>query len=303
VADIGLIGFPNAGKSSLIAAISAARPKIADYPFTTLIPNLGVVEAGDVQYVVADVPGLIPGAGEGKGLGHNFLKHVERCSALVHVLDCATDEAGRDPISDLDVIEAELASYEAIAGPGLTGTSMMDRPRIVVLNKVDVPEGRDLADLVKPELEARGLAVYEVSAATTEGLRELRYAMAQIVVAARVARAEPVAERLVIRPAVTNEPGFEVVVTPEGNYLIRGEKPVRWVRQTDFTNDEAIGYLADRLARLGVEQALAAAGADAGDTVLIGDYDDAVVFDWDPELTAGGRAHVAGPRGTDRRLG
>jgi GTP-binding protein len=303
VADVGLVGFPNAGKSSLIAAISAARPKIADYPFTTLIPNLGVVEAGDVQYVVADVPGLIPGAGEGKGLGHNFLKHVERCSALVHVLDCATDEAGRDPISDLDVIEAELASYEAIAGPGLTGTSMMDRPRIVVLNKVDVPEGRDLADLVKPELEARGLAVYEVSAATTEGLRELRYAMAQIVVAARVARAEPVAERLVIRPAVTNEPGFEVVVTPEGNYLIRGEKPVRWVRQTDFTNDEAIGYLADRLARLGVEQALAAAGADAGDTVLIGDYDDAVVFDWDPELTAGGRAHVAGPRGTDRRLG
>ncbi len=303
VADIGLVGFPNAGKSSLIAAMSAARPKIADYPFTTLIPNLGVVEAGEVQYVVADVPGLIPGASEGKGLGHNFLKHVERCSALVHVLDCATDEAGRDPISDLLAIEAELAQYEAIVGPGLAGTSMMDRPRIVVLNKIDVPEGRDLADLVKAEIQARGLAVYEVSAATTEGLRELRYAMAQIVVEARALRAEPVAERLIIRPVATNEPGFEVVITPEGNYLIRGEKPVRWVRQTDFTNDEAIGYLADRLARLGVEQALAEAGADAGDTVLIGDYDDAVVFDWDPELMAGGRAHVAGPRGTDRRLG
>jgi GTP-binding protein len=302
VADVGLVGFPNAGKSSLIAAMSAARPKIANYPFTTLIPNLGMVEAGDVQYVVADVPGLIPGASEGKGLGHNFLKHVERCSALVHVLDCATDEPGRDPISDLLAIEAELTRYEAIVGPGLAGTSMMDRPRIVVLNKIDVPEGRDLADLVKAEIEARGLAVYEVSAATTEGLRELRYAMAQIVVEARAARAEPVAERLIIRPAARNEPGFEVVVTPEGNYLIRGEKPVRWVRQTDFTNDEAIGYLADRLARLGVEQALAAAGAGAGDTVLIGDYDDAVVFDWDPELMAGGRAHVAGPRGSDRRL-
>jgi GTP-binding protein len=303
VADIGLVGFPNAGKSSLIAAMSAARPKIANYPFTTLIPNLGVVEAGDVQFVVADVPGLIPGASEGKGLGHNFLKHVERCSALVHVLDCATAESGRDPITDLDTIEAELAQYEAIAGPSLAGTSMMDRPRIVVLNKIDVPEGRDLADLVKAEIQARGLAVYEVSAATTEGLRELRYAMAQIVVAARAVRAEPVAERLIIRPVATNEPGFEVVITPEGNYLIRGEKPVRWVQQTDFTNDEAIGYLADRLARLGVEQALAQAGADSGDTVLIGDYDDAVVFDWDPELAAGGRAHVAGPRGTDRRLG
>ena len=116
VADIGLIGFPNAGKS-LIAAMSAARPKIADYPFTTLIPNLGVAEAGDVQYVVADVPGLIPGASEGKGLGHDFLRHVERCAALVHVLDCATSEPGRDPITDLDTIEAELAAYEDMTGP------------------------------------------------------------------------------------------------------------------------------------------------------------------------------------------
>src|ERR1700728_4536078 len=130
VADIGLVGFPNAGKSSLIAAMSAARPKIADYPFTTLIPNLGVVEAGDVQFVVADVPGLIPGASEGRGLGHNFLKPVERCSALVHVLDCATDESGRDPISDLDTIEAELARYEQIVGVGLAGTGLPGRPAL-----------------------------------------------------------------------------------------------------------------------------------------------------------------------------
>src|SRR5205085_11633980 len=114
IADVGLVGFPNAGKSSLISAMSAARPKIASYPFTTLIPNLGVVEAGDVQFVVADVPGLIPGASQGKGLGHDFLRHVERCSALVHVLDCATMEPGRDPISDLDAIEAELAAYEEL---------------------------------------------------------------------------------------------------------------------------------------------------------------------------------------------
>jgi GTP-binding protein len=301
VADIGLIGFPNAGKSSLIAAMSAARPKIADYPFTTLIPNLGVAEAGDVQFVVADVPGLIPGASEGKGLGHDFLRHVERCAALVHVLDCATTEPGRDPITDLDTIEAELAAYEQIVGPGLAGTRLTDRPRLVALNKIDVPEARELADLVKPELTARGLAVYEVSAATTEGLRELKFAMAQLVAEARAAQPEPEPARVVIRPAAVSEPGFEVTRTPDGAYLIRGEKPERWVRQTDFTNDEAVGYLADRLARLGVEKALADAGAEPGDTVLIGDLVDAVVFDWDPTLTAGS-GHAPGPRGTDRRL-
>jgi GTPase len=306
VADIGLIGFPNAGKSSLIAAMSAARPKIANYPFTTLIPNLGVAEAGDVQFVVADVPGLIPGASEGKGLGHDFLRHVERCSALVHVLDCATSEPGRDPISDLDTIEAELAAYEETVGPalggaGLGGTPLTERPRIVVLNKIDVPEARDLADLVKPELEARGLAVYEVSAATTEGLRELKFAMAELVTVARANAPEPEAVRVVIRPPAAKDTGFEIVRTAEGAYLIRGEKPLRWVNQTDFTNDEAVGYLADRLAKLGVEVALAKAGAEAGDTVLIGDFDDAVVFDWDPQLSAGG-GHSPGPRGSDYRL-
>ncbi len=301
VADIGLVGFPNAGKSSLIAAMSAARPKIADYPFTTLIPNLGVAEAGDVQFVVADVPGLIPGASEGKGLGHDFLRHVERCSALVHVLDCATAEPGRDPISDLDMIEAELAAYEEMVGAGLAGISLSDRPRLVALNKVDVPEGRELADLVKPELEARGLPVYEVSAATTEGLRELKFAMAGVVARARAEQPEPEPVRVVIRPAAVSEPGFEVVRLPDGAYLIHGEKPLRWVRQTDFSNDEAVGYLADRLARLGVEEALAEAGAEPGDTVLIGDLDDAVVFDWDPTLTAGG-GHAPGPRGTDWRI-
>src|SRR6201996_4234572 len=301
VADIGLIGFPNAGKSSLIAAMSAARPKIANYPFTTLIPNLGVAEAGDVQYVVADVPGLIPGASEGKGLGLDFLRHIERCAALVHVLDCATIEPGRDPLSDLDTIEAELAAYAAAIGPSLAGTSLTNRPRIVALNKVDVPEARDLADLVKPELEARGLAVYEVSAATTEGLRELKFAMAEIVEQARAMAPEPEPVRVVIRPQPVKDTGFEIVRTDDGAYLIRGEKPLRWVNQTDFTNDEAVGYLADRLARLGVEEALAKAGAEPGDTVLIGDFDDAVVFDWDPELPAGG-GHAPGPRGSDWRL-
>jgi GTPase len=299
VADVGLIGFPNAGKSSMISAMSAARPKIADYPFTTLIPNLGVVEAGEVQFVLADVPGLIPGASEGKGLGHDFLRHVERCSTLVHVLDCATELPGRDPLSDLAAIEAELAAYSEVTGAELTA-----RPSIVALNKIDVPDARDLAELVRPELEERGYQVFEVSAAAGEGLRALGFAMAALVAGDRAARpAEEPAERVRVKVAVkaADEPGFEVVPLGDDTFLIRGEKPLRWVRQTDFSNDEAVGYLADRLARLGVEDALAAAGATAGAEVLIGEPDDAVVFDWDPATSmSSGSRH--GPRGSDPRL-
>ena len=294
VADAGLVGFPNAGKSSLIAAMSAARPKIANYPFTTLVPNLGVVEAGDVQFVVADVPGLIPGASAGKGLGLDFLRHVERCKILVHVLDCATEEPGRDPVSDLDAIEAELAAYEAE-----TGASLASRPRIVVLNKVDVPEARDLAEMVEPEIEARGLPVYQVSAATTEGLRELEFAMAQAIAAERAAAPPPEPTRLVLRPEPVAGPDFELVQAGENSFIVRGRKPLRWILQTDFSNDEAVGYLADRLAKLGIEEALAEAGAESGAEVIIGPEDNAVVFDWDPSVTFGG----FGPRGSDNRVG
>src|SRR3954449_10890927 len=177
VADVGLVGFPSAGKSSLIAAVSRARPKIADYPFTTLVPNLGVVTAGEATYTVADVPGLIEGASDGRGLGHAFLRHVERCAALLHVVDTASIEPGRNPLDDLDVIEGELASYGGLD----------DRPRLVALNKIDVPDGREMADLVRVDLEERGYEVFAVSAATGEGLRPLTYAMAQVVLAARSA--------------------------------------------------------------------------------------------------------------------
>jgi GTPase len=294
IADVGLVGFPNAGKSSLIAAMSAARPKIANYPFTTLIPHLGVIEAGDTQFVMADVPGLIPGASEGRGLGLDFLRHVERCSALVHVIDCATEEPGRDPITDLDVIESELTAYDE-----LTGADMAARPRIVVLNKIDVPEARDLAELVLPDLVARDVPVYQISAATGEGLRELSFALAAVVEQAR--RSAPAAQptRLVIRPAPLAGPDFELVKMGPNSFLITGAKPRRWILQTDFSNDEAVGYLADRLAKLGVEEALAEAGAAPGAEVLIGERDDAVVFDWDPKLPA---ASGFGPRGTDPRL-
>ncbi|MCG5219757.1 GTPase ObgE [Streptosporangium sp. KLBMP 9127] len=289
VADVALVGFPNAGKSSLVAALSAARPKIADYPFTTLIPNLGVVTAGDTIFTVADVPGLIPGASEGKGLGHEFLRHVERCSTIVHVLDCATMEPDRDPLSDLDVIEAELKAYGRLE----------DRPRLVVLNKVDVPDARELADLVRPMLQERGLRVFTISAASHEGLRELSFAMGEMVAAARAAAPIEEPTRLVIRPKQLGAAGFAVRQAGENTYQVTGEKPERWIRQTDFTNDEAVGYLADRLERLGIEDALLKAGATAGAVVVIGSMDDGYVFDWQPTL---GDVARTGPRGTDNRL-
>jgi GTP-binding protein len=290
VADVGLVGFPSAGKSSLVAAISAARPKIADYPFTTLTPNLGVVEAGDVRYTVADVPGLIEGASAGRGLGHEFLRHVERCQALVHVVDCATMEPGRDPLTDIDVIERELESYGGLA----------ERPRLVALNKVDVPEARDLAEMVRPDLERRGWPVFLISAATREGLRDLTYAMGKVVAEARASAPPPEPTRLVLRPTPVDQTGF--TVTREGErFRVRGIKPERWVRQTDFSNDEAVGYLADRLSRLGVEEALVKAGARPGVEVLIGPQDNAVVFEWEPSITAGAEL-LHGPRGSDARL-
>ncbi len=294
VADVGLVGFPSAGKSSLVAAMSAARPKIADYPFTTLVPNLGVVEAGDVRFTMADVPGLIEGASEGRGLGLQFLRHVERCAALVHVLDCATLEPGRDPVSDLDVIEAELEAYGGLA----------DRPRMVVLNKVDVPQARELAEMVRPELEARGLAVHEVSAATHEGLRDLAFALAAVVRTARESAPPLAPTRVVLRPRPVDDTGFTLAVE-DGHYVVRGDKPERWVRQTDFANDEAVGYLADRLARLGVEDALREAGAQPGDEIVVGGSHGGVggvVFDWEPTLSAGAEHLASGPRGSDQRL-
>jgi GTPase len=294
IADAGLVGFPNAGKSSLIAAMSAARPKIANYPFTTLTPHLGVIEAGDTQFVAADVPGLIPGASQGKGLGLDFLRHVERCSVLVHVIDCATQEPGRDPVTDLDVIESELTAYDELTDAGLA-----ERPRVVVLNKIDVPEARDLAEIVMPDLRARDLDVYEVSAASGEGLRELSFALAAIVAEARRSAPQALPTRLVIRPEPVAGPDFELVRVGENAFRVRGAKPRRWIQQTDFSNDEAVGYLADRLARLGIEEALAEAGAEPGAEVLIGEEDNSVVFDWDPKQHA---EAGFGPRGTDPRL-
>ena len=308
IADIALVGFPSAGKSSLIAAMSAARPKIADYPFTTLIPNLGVVQSGDVRFTIADVPGLIEGASEGKGLGHHFLRHVERCAALVHVLDCATLEADRDPISDLAVIEQELDRYAVdMSYAGVDGdvVPLNERPKLIALNKVDSPDGRDMAEFVRGDLEARGYRVFEVSATSHEGLRQLGFAMGEIVQKARadIAATPPRVAPVVLRPRSVNSTPFKIR-REEKNLLplfrVLGDKPEKWVMQTDFTNEEAIGYLADRLAKVGVENELFKAGAKPGDTVVIGEGD-GMVFDWEPTMM-GGAEHLATPRGTDLRV-
>lgn len=300
VADVALVGYPSAGKSSLVAAMSAAKPKIADYPFTTLHPNLGVVESGETRYTIADVPGLIEGASEGKGLGLEFLRHVERCTALLHVLDCATLEPGRDPLTDLDVILGELAAYPVPAGQ----LPLLKRDQLIALNKIDVPEARELADFVTPELLARGYRVFQVSAVSREGLRELSFALAALVEADRAAKAlVPPKARIVIRPRAVDEKDFVVKVEggSYGNiYRVLGAKPERWVAQTDFTNEEAVGFLADRLAKLGIEADLFKAGAVPGSTVMIG-AGGGVVFDWEPTLSSTAEL-ITSPRGTDPRL-
>ncbi|MEB3067652.1 GTPase ObgE [[Mycobacterium] vasticus] len=298
VADIGLIGFPSAGKSALVSVISAAKPKIADYPFTTLAPNLGVVSAGDNTFTAADVPGLIPGASTGRGLGLDFLRHIERCAVLVHIVDCATAEPGRDPISDIEAIEAELAAYTPTMQGDSTLGDLVDRPRAVVLNKIDVPEAREMAEFVAADIAAeRGWPVFMVSTVSREGLRPLTFALADMVSAYRAAQPEPVARRPVIRPIPVGQTGFTVESDGEGGFVVRGTQPERWVHQTSFDNDEAVGYLGDRLARLGVEDELLRQGATPGCAVTIGE----MTFDWEPATAAGVDVPLSG-RGTDVRV-
>lgn len=304
VADVALVGFPSAGKSSLIAAMSSARPKIAEYPFTTLHPNLGVVQAGENRYTIADVPGLIEGASSGKGLGLEFLRHVERCSALTHVIDCATLEPGRDPVSDLKVILNELDNYEVPEGQ----LPLNDRPQLVALNKVDVPEARELAEFVTEDIKNMGFPVFLISTATREGLKELNFALSDLVQEARKAAIPSASKRFSLIQGKKDESSFAVrkeSISGSDVYRILGSKPERWVAQTDFGNAEAVGYLAERLQKLGVEDELLKAGAVGGSTVIIGEGN-GVVFDWEPlidsvaELVEGLRTDTASD-GTQRR--
>jgi GTP-binding protein len=278
-ADVALVGFPNVGKSSLIARLSAARPKIADYAFTTLSPNLGVVQVDEVDFVVADVPGLIGGASEGRGLGRAFLRHVERALVLVHVLDCASHEQ-RDPREDLATVVAELERYGREAMDDSALPPLIERPALVFLNKVDADP--ETAEIIRPDLEADGWEVLEGSAVTGEGLDSLRRRLAALVVEVRETRGpdRTVRHRPVLRPTGSaGAPDFEVHAVEDG-WRVTGPRIERWVRMLDLENAEAVRYLQGRLERAGVERALAAAGAEPGDAVDIAGH----VFDYNPDL-------------------
>ena len=270
VADVALVGFPNAGKSSIIARLSAAKPKIADYPFTTLTPNLGVVRTEDVDFVVADVPGLIEGASAGRGLGHQFLRHVERAGVLVHVLDCASYEQ-RDPREDLQTVCEELGRYQP---------DLLDRPALVFLNKTDADP--ETAEIIRPDLEAEGWEVLAGSAVTGAGMDLLRHRMASLVQLVRherraAADSDEVLARPVLRPAGDDD---RIEVEPAGEgWRVRSPRIERWVVMTDLENEEAVRYLQGRMIRAGVEDALMAAGAVRGDAVEIA----GAVFDFEPE--------------------
>ena len=242
IADVALVGFPNAGKSTMISALSAARPKVADYPFTTLVPHLGVVRADDVEFVMADVPGLIEGASEGRGLGHRFLRHVERARVLVLLLDLASVE-GRSPQEQERVLLDELGRYQP---------ALLERPRLAVGSKADVA--------VFPH---DGLTV---SAVTHQGLGPFLHALAGLVQETRRSEGEP--ESFVVhRPA---EEGFTVRRDEDGAWRVTGRTAERVVAMADLTNEEALAYVQERFRRLGVDRALARAGAQEGDTVRIG---------------------------------
>jgi GTP-binding protein len=250
-ADVALVGFPNAGKSTLISAISAARPKIADYPFTTLVPNLGVVRLDDTtEFVVADVPGLIEGASEGHGLGHRFLRHVERARVLVLLVDLASVD-GPSPIEQRRVLLDELGRYRP---------ELLDRPRLVVGSKADVLDPADWGEDLQLDLA--------LSAVTGEGVRRFLWRVAQLVAEAR--RAEPEAEGFVIhRPAPA---GIGVRREGDGSFRVVGRPALRAVALSDLTDPQALDHARDRLRKLGVDRALRRAGARHGDTVHIGDF-------------------------------
>ncbi|KAB3520940.1 GTPase ObgE [Corynebacterium sp. zg254] len=306
MADVGLVGFPSAGKSSLISVLSAAKPKIADYPFTTLAPNLGVVHQGHEVFTIADVPGLIPGASQGKGLGLDFLRHIERTAVLAHVVDAANLESDRNPVDDIKALEHELASYQSELATDSGLGDLSERPRVIILNKLDIPEAEEMVELQEEELKEFGWPIFRISTVARRGLKELTFALLEIVKEHRknhpMVSAKPA--QVITPKGVRGKRGgrfadFEVAKDPEfpDAFVVTGEKVERWVRQTDFENDEAIGYLADRLAKAGVEDELYKAGAQEGSEVTIGE----ITFEWDPQTAAGVDLMRSG-RGTDQRL-
>ncbi len=284
LADAALVGMPSVGKSSLIAKMSAAKPKIADYPFTTLVPNLGVAYVDDYSFVVADVPGLIEGASEGKGLGHEFLRHIERSALIVHLVDMTGGWEGRDPLEDYDIINAELTAY---------APELASRPRMVVANKIDSSSDPEVLAALAAKVKADSIAaaggdefadspfdpkLYKISALTGEGVEGLKAAIAEKVKVLReearqVAAETEEVEQIWELKRSAKDARFVIEKLEAGVYRLSGPKIERMVIQTDFENEEAVAFLQHRMKRMGLEKALEDAGARDGDEIRILGYE------------------------------
>ncbi len=260
IASVGLVGFPNAGKSTLLAQVSAARPKIADYPFTTLHPNLGVVTSGERSFVMADIPGLIEGAHEGVGLGHDFLRHIERTKLLLHVIDTASLD-GRDPVEDYEKINRELTLYSPELG---------QRAQIVALNKVDLPDAQENLPRVRQYLEQKGVQSYPISAATGAGVQQLMHKVADRL--AEIPDLPPLTFTDEALHTFSDDGRFEVTLD-DGVYVVSGQRLNRFVAMTNFENEAAVKRLQNIMRKMGVEDELRKAGVKPGDTVRIRDME------------------------------
>ncbi|MEX2356619.1 MAG: GTPase ObgE [Thermaerobacterales bacterium] len=262
LADVGLVGLPNAGKSTLLSRMSAARPKVAAYPFTTLEPQLGVIRLPDGHsYVMADIPGLIEGAHQGVGLGHEFLRHIERTRVLLFVLDAAGTE-GRNPIDDYFTLRAELHQY---------ADRLTRLPRLVALNKLDLPDGRERRAALEKALTAEGDQVVGISAATGAGLDQLSGQLRRLLDSAAKEPAAATPPRRVYRPGRQEQP-FRIEHR-DGLFLVKGAVVERWVAMTDMDNEEGLVYLQRRMQRIRLDEALRSAGAKTGDSVRVGEFE------------------------------
>jgi GTP-binding protein len=266
LADVGLVGFPSVGKSTLLSVVSAAKPKIADYHFTTLAPNLGVVETDDGRsFVMADLPGLIEGAHQGAGLGHQFLRHIERTRVIVHVIDMAAIE-GRDPYEDYLVINEELKQYNL---------RLTERPQIIVANKMDMPNAEENLKVFKEKLQ-EDVPIFPISALTRKGLRELLFAIADLLEKTPEFPLYPQEEEAVHRVVYKlekEEPPFHITRADDGSFILSGEKIEKLFKMTDFSREESVRRFARQLRAMGVDDALRERGAKDGDIVKLLDYE------------------------------
>jgi GTP-binding protein len=258
IADVGIVGVPNAGKSTLLSVVSAARPKIADYPFTTLEPNLGVVALDDyTSFVMADIPGLIEGAHAGAGLGHEFLRHIERTRIIIHLLDGAS----ADPLADYESINEELALFDS---------KLASKPQLVVLNKMDLPQAQALWPSVKKAMKAQGQKAVSISAVTSEGVKEMLHSVAEMLES--LPAKEPVtAEVKVFRPA--EEEKALAITWEDDAWRVRGAEVERVVAMTNWDLDEAVQRFQRIAEAMGLKAALKEAGVQPGDTVRIGEVE------------------------------